>query len=116
MQGWNPHLLHRQADPLPLAPPGKSISQRSVSKVLCVRHLQQNDLEGWFHMQSPGLHSKYNESEFLGAGPGNLHLTSVVGDSDMDQLVRTAMPENPPSAGSSQSTLHGKVPLDLWLS
>ena len=63
-------------------------------------------------MQSPGLNSKYTESEFLGAGPGNLHLTSIVGDSDVDQLVRTAMPESPPSA----APVHGKVPRDGWLS
>ena len=116
MQGSNPHLLRWQAGPFPLAPPGKSTPQRSVPEVLSVHHLQQNNLEGWFRTQSPGLHSKYTESEFLGVGPGNLHLTSIAGDSDMDQLVRIATPENPPSAGSCQSTLHGKVPLDLWLS
>ena len=75
-------------------------------KVWSVLHLQQNGLEGWFHMQIPGLHSRYTESEFLGVGPGNLHLTSIVGDSDVDQLVRTATSENLPSAGSCQRALH----------
>ena len=59
-------------------------------------------------MQSPGLNSKYTESEFLGAGPGNLHLTSIVGDSDVDQLVRTAMPESPPSAAPVRARYTGR--------
>lgn len=55
--------------------------------------LQQKALECKFNMQTFGLQ---RESEFLGARPGNLHLSRIPGDSDVDHLVRIASSENLP--------------------
>lgn len=68
-------------------------------KVWSVFHLQQNDLECWFNRQIPGLHPRYTEAEFLGVWPGNLHFTSIVGDSDVDQQLRITTLESPPLLG-----------------
>lgn len=41
-----------------------------------------------------GLHPRCTESKSLGLGPENIHLTSILGDSDVDQLLRIATSEN----------------------